>query len=126
MKAASGTKCPPAKVPLVMAALIATIFSRLLQAAPAAQPSTFLGFLPMILIFGIFYFLLFLPMQRQKKAQKQMLAGLQSGSIVQTSGGIIGTIVSIEGDTLVLRIKPDNIKIQVARSAVAALISEKS
>jgi preprotein translocase subunit YajC len=45
---------------------------------------------------------------------------------VQTSGGIIGAIVSIDGDTLVLRIKPDNIKIQVARSAVAALISEKS
>jgi preprotein translocase subunit YajC len=109
-----------------MAALIATNVFALLQAAPAAQPSTFLGFLPMILIFGIFYFLLFLPMQRQKKAQKQMLAGLQSGSVVQTSGGIIGTIVSIEGDTLVLRIKPDNIKIQVARSAVAALISEKS
>ena len=82
----------------------------------------------MILIFGIFYFLLFLPMQRQKKAQKTMLAGLQSGQLVQTSGGMIGTIVSVnaEDDTLVLRVKPDNVKIQIARNAVAGVLSEKS
>jgi len=80
----------------------------------------------MILIFGIFYFLLFLPMQKQKKAQKEMLATLQSGQTVQTSGGIMGTIVSLDDDTLVLRIKPDNVRIQVARSAVAGVISEKS
>lgn len=91
------------------------------------QANPILGFLPMILIFAIFYFLLFLPMQRQKKAQKQMLASLQSGNVVQTSGGIIGTIVSInpEDDTLIVRVKPDNIKLQVARSAVAGVISEK-
>jgi preprotein translocase subunit YajC len=94
----------------------------------AADPNTLLGFLPMILIFGIFYFLLFLPMQRQKKAQKTMLASLQSGQIVQTSGGIIGTIVSVnpEDDTLVLRVRPDNVKIQIARNAVAGVLSEKS
>jgi len=80
----------------------------------------------MVLIFGIFYFLLFLPMQRQKKAQREMLAALSTGSVVQTSGGIIGTIVALEDDTLVLRIKPDNVRIQVARSAVAGVISEKS
>ena len=82
----------------------------------------------MILIFGIFYFLLFLPMQRQKKAQKTMLASLQSGQLVQTSGGMIGTIVSVnaEDDTLVLRVKPDNVKIQIARNAVAGVLSEKS
>jgi preprotein translocase subunit YajC len=82
----------------------------------------------MILIFGIFYFLLFLPMQRQKKAQKTMLAGLQSGQVVTTSGGIIGTIVSVnpDDDTLVLRVRPDNVKIQIARNAVAGVLSEKS
>jgi preprotein translocase subunit YajC len=92
-----------------------------------SQSSQLLGFLPIILIFGIFYFLLFMPMQRQKKQVKQMLEGLQSGNIVQTSGGIIGTVISINSgdDTLVLRVKPDNIKLQVARSAVAALITEK-
>jgi preprotein translocase subunit YajC len=91
----------------------------------AAAPNALLGFLPMLLIFAIFYFVLLMPMQRQRKQQKQMLAGLQNGNVVQTSGGIIGTVVSLdaENDTLILRVKPDNIKIQVARSAVTGLIS---
>jgi preprotein translocase subunit YajC len=102
-----------------------TLHFALLQAT--TSPNAILSFLPMILIFGIFYFLLFMPMQRQKKQQRQMLASLQNGNIVQTTGGIIGTVLSLnaEDDTLVIRVKPDNIKIQVARSAVAALISEK-
>jgi len=98
----------------------------LLQAAPGAAGSSYIALLPMVLIFGIFYFLLFLPMQRQKKTQREMLAGLQNGNVVQTSGGMIGTIVSLENDTLVLRIKPDNVRIQIARSAIAGVISEKS
>ena len=89
----------------------------------SASPNSLLGFLPILLIFGIFYFLLFLPMQRQRKQTQKMLAGLQNGSTVATSGGIIGTIVAIEDDTLVLRVKPDNVKIQVARSSVSSMIS---
>ena len=80
--------------------------------------------LPILLIFGIFYFLLFLPMQKQRKQTQKMLATLQNGNTVVTSGGIVGTIVSVDGDdTLVLRVKPDNIKIQVARSAVSSVVS---
>lgn len=84
-----------------------------------------IGFLPIILIFGIFYFLLFMPMQRQKKQQQKMLRELENGQMVLTSGGIVGTIVSMSAgdDTLVLRVKPDNIKLQVARSAVSALVN---
>jgi preprotein translocase subunit YajC len=86
--------------------------------------SSLLGFLPILLIFGIFYFLLFLPMQRQKKTQAKMLSSLQNGQTVLTSGGIVGTIISIGDDeTLVLRVKPDNIKLQVARSAVSNLVT---
>jgi len=85
-----------------------------------------LGFVPILLIFAIFYFLLFLPMQRQKKQQQKMLRELQNGQVVLTSGGIVGTIVTIsEDDTLVLRVKPDNVKLQVARSAVSSLVMEK-
>jgi preprotein translocase subunit YajC len=83
-----------------------------------------LSFVPILLIFGIFYFLLFLPMQRQKKQQQKMLRELQNGNVVLTSGGIVGTIVTIgDDDTLVLRVKPDNIKLQVARSAVSSLVT---
>jgi preprotein translocase subunit YajC len=97
------------------------VLNLFLQSAPA---NSLLGFLPIILIFGIFYFLLFLPMQRQRKNTQKMLAGLQNGQVVVTSGGIVGTVVAIEADdTLVLRVKPDNIKLQVARSAVSSVVS---
>jgi len=82
-----------------------------------------MGLLPILLIFAIFYFLLFLPMQRQRKTQQKMLSSLQNGQVVVTSGGIVGTIVAIDGDdTLVLRVKPDNVKIQITRSSVSSLV----
>lgn len=91
-----------------------------------SSPNSFLGFLPLILIFGIFYFLLILPMQRQKKKQAAMLGSLKNGDAVLTSGGIVGTIVSIgDDDTLILRVKPDNVKLQVARTAVATLLASE-
>ena len=81
--------------------------------------------LPLALV-AIFYLLVFMPMQRQKKQQAQMLKTLENGNQVLTTGGIIGTIVSVNpDDTLILRIKPDNLKLQVARSAVASLIREE-
>ena len=102
------------------------VLALLLQTSTPGTSSP-LSFLPIILIFAIFYFLLFLPMQRQKKQQQKMLTELQNGNVVITSGGIVGSIVSIgDDDTLVLRVKPDNIKIQVARSAVSSLVSKET
>ena len=81
--------------------------------------------LPLALV-AIFYLLVFMPMQRQKKQQAQMLKDLQNGNVVLTTGGIVGTIVSINNDdTLILRVKPDNVKLQVARSAVSGLVKEE-
>jgi preprotein translocase subunit YajC len=97
-------------------------FILLLQAA--ANPVA--SFLPLIAIVAIFYFLVFMPMQRQKKQQAQMLASLQAGAEVLTTGGIVGTIVSITGDTLIVRVKPDNIKLQVSRASVASLVKQES
>jgi preprotein translocase subunit YajC len=87
------------------------------------QPSMAYQLVPFLLIGLVFYFLLFLPMQRQKKRQQEMLSALKSGDVVVTSGGITGTVVSVESDTVVLRIKPDNLKLQFARSAVSGLAS---
>jgi preprotein translocase subunit YajC len=99
------------------------VFLALLQSGPLSNSP--LSFLPIVLIFAIFYFLLFMPMQRQKKQQAKMLTELQTGNIVVTSGGIVGAIVAIgDDDTLVLRVKPDNIKLQIARSAVSSLVSK--
>ena len=80
-------------------------------------------FAPYILIGVVFYFLLFMPMQRQKKRQQQMLNDLKNGDNVVTSGGIVGTITAVEGDTIVLRVKPDNLKLQFSRSAVSSVVN---
>lgn len=100
-----------------------TLYSFILQ-QPSSNP--IIGFLPLILIVGIFYFLVFMPMQRQKRQQQQLLKNLQNGNVVLTTGGIVGTIVTINNDdTLILRVKPDNIKLQVTRSAVSGLVTEE-
>jgi len=88
-----------------------------------AAPNPLVSFLPLVFIVAIFYFLVFMPMQRQKKQQAQMLASLQSGSEVVTSGGIVGTVVSVADNVLVVRVKPDNIKLQISRSAVTSIVN---
>jgi len=94
----------------------------LLQAAAPSANSLLSGILPVVLMIAIFYFLVFMPMRRQQKNQKEMLKSLVNGQTVTTSGGIIGIIVGVNDDTLILRIKPDNLQIQVARSAVTNVI----
>ena len=71
------------------------------------------------------YLLLFLPMQKQKKAQAKMLSELKSGDTVLTAAGIVGTITALDSDTIILRVKPDNLKLQFARSAVSSLITNE-
>jgi preprotein translocase subunit YajC len=91
------------------------------------QPSPWPGLLSILAIFGIFYFLLFLPMQRQKKQTKEMLGWLKNGDDVVTTGGLIGTISAIhEDDTLTLRLKPDNIKVQISKAAVTGVLNPKN
>ena len=95
------------------------LFSFILQQSPTNSIALFA---PYILIALVFYFLLFMPMQKQKKKQRQMLVDLKSGDVVITSGGIVGTITSTDGDTIVLRVKPDNLKLQFSRSSVSSLV----
>ena len=87
------------------------------------QPTNSIAlFAPYVLIGLVFYFLLFMPMQKQKKKQAEMLKNLNSGDQVTTTGGIVGTIVSVETDTIVLRVKPDNVKLQFSRASVGTLV----
>jgi preprotein translocase subunit YajC len=94
----------------------------LLQTVPPSANSLLSGILPVVLMIAIFYFLVFMPMRRQQKNQKEMLKSLVNGQTVVTSGGIIGTIIGVNDDTLILRVKPDNVKIQVSRSAVTNVV----
>lgn len=81
---------------------------------------------PIILMVVIFYLVLFLPMRRRQKKLEEMLGGLKNGDRVVTSGGIVGTVVGLGDDNSVtIRIKPDNVKLQFARNAVTGLLSEE-
>jgi preprotein translocase subunit YajC len=84
-----------------------------------------MAFLPLIVIMGIFYVLLILPAQRRQKKTQEMINALKNGDKVITNGGILGTIVGIEGDTIQLRIA-DQVKIKILRSAVTGLQPDSS
>jgi preprotein translocase subunit YajC len=79
-----------------------------------------MAFLPLIIIMGIFYVLLILPAQRRQKKTQEMINSLKNGDKVVTSGGLLGTIVGLEGDSIQLRIA-DQVKVKVLRSAVTGL-----
>jgi preprotein translocase subunit YajC len=77
------------------------------------------GFLiPLMLMFGIMYFLVIMPQQRQRKKVQEMLRAIKNGDKVITTSGIYGTINGMDGDTIILKIA-DNVKIRIARAAIA-------
>jgi preprotein translocase subunit YajC len=95
----------------------------LLLAQASAQPSGIALFLPLILIMVIFYFLMIMPAQRRQKKVAEMLRNLKTGDKVITNGGIYGTIVGLEDDSVQLRIA-EQVKIKVSRAAIAGLQAE--
>ena len=80
-----------------------------------------LGLAPLLFIFAIFYFLLIMPQQRRQKKWQAMLGELKTGDKVATSGGLRGTIMSIKEDVIVLRVPPDNLKLEVTRASVVSV-----
>ncbi len=80
-------------------------------------------FLPLILIFAVFYFLLIRPQQRKVKQHKEMLSNLKRGDKIITSGGIIGTINKVaDNRELTLQVS-ENVEIRIAPGMVADLYS---
>ncbi len=82
-----------------------------------------LAILPLVLIFGIFYFLLILPQQRRQKKWQAMLGNLKTGDRVVTSGGLRGTIIALRDENLHLRVPPDNLRLEVTRSSVVTVVT---
>jgi preprotein translocase subunit YajC len=77
--------------------------------------------LMLVLVVGVFYMLLIRPNQRKQKLWQEMLNNLKPGDKVTTTGGIRGTVISLRDDAVQLRIPPDNLKIEVVKSAIAAV-----
>lgn len=84
-------------------------------------PGAFLiQLVPMIAIFAIFFFLLIRPQQKQRRDREQMLARLKKGDRIVTTGGLIGTIINLNEQTVTLRIA-DSVRVECLRSAVTGL-----
>ena len=84
------------------------------------EPNPLASLLMMGLIFGIFYFVLILPMRRKQKKLEELVKGLKSGDRVVLSSGIFGTITGTEDDAFLVRVD-DKTRIKVLKSAVAGL-----
>lgn len=82
-------------------------------------------FLPFILIIVVFYFMLIRPNQQRQKKWQDMLEALKPGDKVTTTGGLRGTILSIKDDAIQLRIPPDNVKIEVVKTAIASVTTQE-
>jgi preprotein translocase subunit YajC len=95
------------------------------QAAPGiGGPGQMLSFLPLILIFVVFYFLLIRPQQKKAKQHQEMLGKLKKNDEVMTSGGIYGKVVSLADHVVTLEVAP-NVRIRVNRPQISAVITNE-
>ena len=82
-------------------------------------------FIPLILIFVIFYFFLIRPQQKRAKDHQTMVASLKRGDEVITSGGIIGTIDRVLEDDRIEVILADNVKVQIIKTTITSLLKKE-
>jgi preprotein translocase subunit YajC len=103
---------------------VATTFAFWVAAAtPAGGGLTIL--LPLLLI-PVLYLLMIRPQQKRQKQWQSMLAGIKTGDRVTTAGGIRGTIISIKDDAIIIRVAPDNLKMEVAKTAIASVTTQET
>ena len=102
--------------------LISPAYAQAAGAAPGGD--LFAQFMPLLLIFVVFYFLLIRPQQRKQKVHKEMLGALRRGDKVITGGGIIGTVTKVKSDTEAQVEIADGIKVLVARDTIATVMAK--
>jgi preprotein translocase subunit YajC len=97
--------------------------------AQAADPAAgvagaFGSFVPLILIFGIMYFLLIRPQQKKLKEHKAMVEALRRGDQIVTQGGVIGKVTKVQDDGIVEVEIADNVKVKVMRHTIATVLNK--
>ena len=103
--------------------LIATAFAQDAAGGMLASLGGVGQFLPIVLIFGVFYFLLIRPNQQQQKALKASLAGLKRGDRVVTGGGIVGTVQLVREGTNEIEVEiAPNVRVSVVRETINSVI----
>ncbi|MDE3187821.1 MAG: preprotein translocase subunit YajC [Acidobacteriota bacterium] len=103
---------------------VATSFA--IWAAGSAQPggSSLPMLLPLLLI-PVLYFVMIRPQQKRQKQWQEMLGSIKTGDRVTTAGGIRGTILSIKDDVIIIRVAPDNLKLEIAKSSIASVTTQE-
>src|SRR5579863_8117244 len=94
-------------------------------AAGAAGAGSGITMLPLLLLIPLMYFVMIRPQQKRQKQWQQMLSSIKTGDRVTTAGGIRGIIMSIKDDVIIIRVAPDNIKMEVAKSAIASVTTQE-
>ncbi len=94
------------------------------HAAGAQGGDAFSSFIPLIVIFGIFYFLVIRPQQKRAKEHDEQLKALKKDDKIISTGGIYGTITAVRENILEVKIA-DNVKVQMARSAVSDIVKDE-
>lgn len=94
------------------------------QGAPAGGGFDVMTFLPLILIFVVFYFLLIRPQQKRMKQHKEMLGNLRRGDRVVTAGGIIGTVTKLASDTEAIVEIAEGVRVKVIRATLTDVLAK--
>jgi len=89
------------------------------QPSGPSGESSLMSFLPMILIFVAFYFLLIAPQRKKQKQHDKMIKALEKGARIKTMGGMFGTITGVKDDCFVIRVA-ENVKVEISKEAVSA------
>lgn len=92
--------------------------------AEAAGPGALEAFLPIILIFVVFYFLLIRPQQKKAKQHKEMLAAVRRGDKIVTGGGIVGTVTKVVDDNEVMVEVAEGVRVRVHRPLIASVLTK--
>jgi preprotein translocase subunit YajC len=90
-------------------------------AAPGAAPNPLMSFLPLVILFGIFYFMLIRPQMKRTKEQRTMIGALARGDEVLTNGGLLGRVEDIADQFVTLEIAP-NVIVKLQKQAISAVL----
>ncbi len=93
------------------------------QAAGGGAAGGLIGFVPILLIFAIMYFLMIRPQQKKLKEHKAMVEALRRGDQVVTSGGMIGKVVKVADAEVEVELAP-NVKVRVIKNTIAQVMSK--
>lgn len=104
--------------------LISSAYAQATGAAPGWLDGQLMSFLPLVLIFVVFYFLLIRPQQKRMKQHKEMLGAIRRGDRVVTNGGLIGLVTKVVNqEELILEIA-DNVRVRVMRGMVSSVLAK--